>query len=124
MRSRGIAAITAVLFVACGVLAMRHEAATAHIRNRAGGFAHARTLTGHHTGGESDIHRQRNPEADAGDCALLTAFHQAASAEIAAPAVVTLPSALRADDIPDRARTAPWREVYRIAPKTSPPATA
>jgi hypothetical protein len=124
MRSRGIAAITAALFVACGMLAMRHEAATAHIRNRAGGFVHARALTGHHTGGESDIHRQRNPGADAGDCALLTAFHQAASAEIAPPAVAAPLSTQCADDTPGRARTAHWREVYRIAPKTSPPAAA
>jgi hypothetical protein len=124
MRPRGIAAIIAVFFVAGGVLAMRHEAATMHVRDAAGGYLHAPTLTGHHANRNSDIHGERNPEADAGNCALLTAFHQSASADVAPRAVAAFVSALRAEDTPDGVRTIHWREVYRIAPKTSPPAAA
>jgi hypothetical protein len=121
VRSRGVAAITALLFVACGVLAMRHEASTAHVLDRAGGFVHARTMTGHHAGRNSDIHGQRNPEADAGDCALLTVFHQSASPAIAAPAVVAVVRMHRAPDAPRAATTTAVTDVYRLAPKTSPP---
>jgi hypothetical protein len=124
VRSRGIAAIIAVFFVAGGVLAMRHEAGTMHVRDVAGGYLHAPTLTGHHAERNSDIHGERNPEADTGDCALLTAFHQSASADIAPRAIAAFVFALRDADTPDGVRCVHWREVYRIAPKTSPPAAA
>lgn len=114
----------AVFFVAGGVLAMRHEAATMHVRDAAGGYLHAPTLTGHHANHNSDIHGERNPEADAGDCALLTAFHQAASADVAPRIVAAFVSTLRAEDTAEGVRAVHWCEVYRIAPKTSPPAAA
>ncbi len=121
VRSRGIAAITAALFVACGLLAMRHEASTAHVRDRAGAFVHARVLTGHHAGQDSDIHGQRNPETDTGDCALLTAFHQAASAAVTAPTLVAAAGTLGLQSTPRTARSTAVTDVYRLAPKTSPP---
>jgi hypothetical protein len=121
-RPRGVAAITALLFVACGVLAMRHEASTAHVRDRAGAFVHARELTGHHASHDSDIHGQRDPEADTGECALLTAFHQAASADIARPAIVAAVRTFRVRHAARIAFTAAITDVYRLAPKTSPPA--
>jgi hypothetical protein len=120
---RSAAAIIALWFVVCGVLAMQHEASTAHIRNRAGGFVHAAQLTGHHqTGHESDVHGQRDPDADNGDCALLTAFHQAASAHTSAPALVAISATAATHDSPRRAAAARATAVYRLAPKTSPPA--
>jgi len=123
VRPRGVAAITALWFVVCGVLAMQHEASTVHVRDRAGGFAHARVLTGHHTGHDSDIHGQRNPEADTGDCALLTTFHQAASAHTNAPVMVAVSVATTTHSTPRRAAASCAIAVYRLAPKTSPPAT-
>lgn len=121
VRLRGVAASIAVLFVACSVLAMHHEASTAHIRDRAGGFVHTRALTGHHASHDSDIHGQCNPNNDVGDCALLTAFHQAASANIAAPEIIAAARTLRAQNTPRTAITTAITNVYRFAPKTSPP---
>jgi hypothetical protein len=122
VRPRGVAAITALWFVACGVLAMRHEASTAHVLDRAGSSIHAKTLAGHHAGRNSDIHGQRDPDGDAGDCAVLTAFHQAASAQISAPALVAVPGTICCThDTPHGATTAGAADVYRLAPKTSPP---
>jgi hypothetical protein len=72
-----VAAITATLFVACGLLAMHHEASTPHIRDRAGAFVHVPAVPGDHACRGSDLHSQRNPRGEAGDCAVLTAFHQA-----------------------------------------------
>ena len=122
--SRAIAAFTAVWLVVCGVVAARHEATVAHVRDGAGGYAHGKLLAGHHTGHRSDVHGQRNPDADAGDCALLTASHQAASAHVTPPAVITT---ARASHVQDRCRAATSVvavAVYRVAPKTSPPAAA
>jgi hypothetical protein len=123
VRPRGVAAITALWFVVCGVLAMQHEASTAHVRNRAGGFVHAAMLTGHHTGHDSDIHGQRDPDADNGDCALLTTFHQASSAHTSAPALIAVADTITTHDTPRRAAVSRATAVYRLAPKTSPPAT-
>jgi hypothetical protein len=123
VRPRGVAAITALWFVVCGVLALQHEASTVHVRDRAGGYVHASTLAGHHhAGNNSDIHGQRDPEADTGDCALLTAFHQAASAATRAPALVVVSGALDTRDPPHGATTRGATAIYRLAPKTSPPA--
>jgi len=107
----------------CSLAALGHEATTAHVRDRAGRYLHARALAGHHASeGSSDVHGQRDPDGDTGDCALLTALHQAASAPRAhawqaAPLGATLPTSLAL------AAAAPAaREIYRLAPKTSPPA--
>jgi len=122
MRSRSVAAITALWLVVCGVLAMRHEATTAHVLDRAGVYVHALELAHAHTGANSDIHAQRDPHADSGHCALLTGFHQAASADVAPPTVAAAPHAFTSHAAP-RLRPAVARgDVYRLAPKTSPPA--
>lgn len=105
----------------CGVLAMRHEASTAHVLDRAGGSVHAKMLAGHHAGHDSDIHGQRDPDGDTAECAILTAFHQAASAQISAPALVTVLGTTCTHDTPRGAPTASTADVYRLAPKTSPP---
>jgi hypothetical protein len=122
VRPRGVAAITALWFVVCGALALQHEASTVHVRDRAGGYVHASMLTGHHAGSHSDIHGQRDPEADTGDCALLTAFHQAASAHTSAPVMVAVSGTVATHDTPPRETDSRAIAVYRLAPKTSPPA--
>jgi hypothetical protein len=124
VRPRGVAAITALLFVVCGVLAAHHEASTAHVVDHAGGYVHARELAGHHTGDHSDIHGQRDPDSDTGECALLTTFHQAASAQISAPALTLVAAAVATADVPPAASALDAIAVYRLAPKTSPPAAA
>jgi hypothetical protein len=121
---RVIAAATALWLVLCGVLAARHEASVAHVRDRAGSYVHGKALVGHHDGHNSDIHRQRNPDADAGECALLTAFHQPASADVTAPAVVTTACATHVRHLAPVAVPVIATAVYRLAPKTSPPAAA
>jgi hypothetical protein len=117
-----IAAATALWLVLCGVLAARHEASVAHVRDAAGSYVHGKALAGHHRGHSSDIHGQRNPDADAGECALLTTFHQPASADVTAPAVVTTACATHVRHIAPSASSAIAAVVYRLAPKTSPPA--
>lgn len=124
MRSRAIAAFTAAWLLVCGVLAGRHEATVAHVSDGAGGYAHGKVLAGQHAGQQSDIHGQRNPETDAGDCALLAAFHQAASAGVTAPALVTAACLPVAHGAPRAAAIAATAERYRLAPKTSPPRSA
>jgi hypothetical protein len=124
MCSRVIAAATALWLVLCGVLAGRHEATVAHVRDAVGGYVHGKALIGHHTGHDSDIHGQRHPDADAGECALLTAFHQPVSGDVTAPAVVTTASATHVRHIAPVAFSASAAAVYRLAPKTSPPAAA
>jgi hypothetical protein len=122
--SRVVAAFTAVWLVVCGVLAARHEATVTHVRDGAGGYVHGKALAGHHQGHDSDIHGQRHSDADAGECALLTAFHQAASADVTAPAVVTTARATHVQDLVSAAAPVVAAAVYRLAPKTSPPVVA
>lgn len=121
VRPRGVAAITAVWLVLCGVLAMRHEATTAHVGDGAGGYVHARVLAERHRGADSDFHGQRDPEADAGHCAILTGFHQPASAASAAPIELITVDAVRVPDLAHSATPRARGDVYRLAPKTSPP---
>ncbi|TMQ02707.1 MAG: hypothetical protein E6J91_50525 [Deltaproteobacteria bacterium] len=120
-RHGGLAAITAVWLVVSGVLAAHHEAVVGHVRDRSGAYLHAPTLVGHRAGGAADMHGERKRTADVGDCALLTAFHQAASARVATPAVVTAARAIDVQVTAGAAIAAIATAVYRLAPKTSPP---
>jgi hypothetical protein len=121
---RAIAAATALWLVVCGVLAARHEATVAHVRDAAGSYVHGKALVGNHDGHNSDVHRQRRPDADAGECALLTALHQPASADVTPPAVVTTARATHVRHIASSACSTIAAVVYRFAPKTSPPIAA
>lgn len=123
LRPRGVAAITALVFVVCSVLAMRHEATVAHARTAAGAYVHASELAGRHVGTDSDIHAQRDAESESGECALLTTFHQAARAPLAAPAFALAQVASSTVDAPAPPVEPSALAVYRLAPKTSPPAT-
>jgi hypothetical protein len=123
---RAVAACIGVWLVACGVLASRHEADVAHVRDlRTGAVVHAAHLSEQHDAARSsDFHRQSEPDADHGACALWVASHQAATTTVARPAIAP---AIRsaAFVVPLGARgTAAARGVYRLAPKTSPPARA
>jgi len=96
----------------------------AHVRDSAGGYVHGKVLAGHHEGHDSDIHGQHTPEADADACTLLTAFHQATSARVTAPEIITAVGATHVQDIPRTAPPVVAGAVYRLAPKTSPPVAA
>ena len=124
MRFRVIAAVTALWLVVGGVLVGHHEATVAHVRDAVGAYVHGQALVGHHDGRHSDIHGQRDAGSDAGPCALLSTFHQPASAEVAAPAVVTTACAISVWQSAPPAIATIAGAVYRLAPKTSPPATA
>lgn len=123
VRPRGVAAITALLFVVCGLWASYHEASVTHVRDAAGGYAHAPRLAGHHDGGQPDVHGRAASDAEAGDCALLTTFHQAASHAHASPLVAEAAVTTVARLALPAARPTRALDVYRLAPKTSPPAT-
>src|SRR5205823_5739001 len=102
----------------CSVAASRHEALVAHAIDSAGRVVHAQALVGHHDG-PSDVHARTDGDHD--ECTIVTALHQAARASAAhvlaatpqtAPITVAMPSSY------DRVGAV----VYRLAPKTSPPA--
>jgi hypothetical protein len=119
--ARVIAAVTALWLVVGGVLAAHHEATVRHVRDAAGGYVHGAALAGHHTGHDSDIHGQRNPDADTGDCALLTALHQPAAGAAGAPVVALAARTVRAAAPPHAVAFGSASALYRLAPKTSPP---
>jgi hypothetical protein len=112
-RLGSLAAIIAAWFVVSGVLAMHHEATVAHARDRAGAYVHARSVDGHQVGGDSDVHGEHNPGKDRGDCALLTAFHQAGSASVTTPAVVTTARAVHVRALPVAAPAVVATAIYR-----------
>ncbi len=121
--SRTVVAALAVLFVTSGILGRRHESQVAHVVDPSTGLVvHAQHLDGHHAPGKSsDVHGQ----ADGGDhdaCALSAAIHQPAISG-AAPIVALATPSLLALDAP-RTRATVDADVYRFAPKTSPPITA
>jgi hypothetical protein len=122
-RRCAIAAITSVWLVACGILAMRHQAETRHVRDSRGVEVHASALGGHHDPGQpSDVHGLADPGFEAGDCAILTALHQPGSAAHATISTTTVLNATVAELAPVSARAAVAADmVYRLAPKTSPP---
>jgi hypothetical protein len=122
VRINRTSAIIALLFVACGLLARSHEASTLHARASTGVDVHASALTGQHSGHHADIHGQRSPDARGEACAVLTVLHQPASADVAAPAIA---ADVRSEHAHASSRADVSRSVlaiYRLAPKTSPPA--
>jgi len=121
VRRRGVAAITAIWLVVCGVLAVRHEAITPHVVDRSGAIVHAPVLLSQHTTPDADVHGRTHSEADHGDCAVLTAFHHAASARVTAPALVAAVHTPCPFDAPRASPSAATAALYRLAPKTSPP---
>jgi len=121
--ARVVVAAIAVLFVTSGVLGRRHEAQIAHVVDPSTGLVvHAQHLDGHHAPSKSsDIHGQSDP-GDHDACALSAAIHQAAISAIATVVAHARPAVIALD--PPRSRAAVPADVYRFAPKTSPPITA
>lgn len=120
-RHRVIAAITGVWLVLCGVLGARHEAEVRHCVDGNGNSVHAPKMVGAHTGTGSDLHAT-DGEPDLDVCAIATSMHQSASAACARPLRFSLHEHQlgATTDVMPAATVA--RHVYRLAPKTSPPA--
>ena len=120
---RVFAAIACAWLVVFGVLGGRHEANVVHVRDLATGeLHHATPLVGAHTGDQSDYHATRDGHADHDACALSSAFHQAARPHVATTFARPLRAIAATDPSCDSRVTARSAAVYRLAPKTSPPA--
>ena len=119
---RAFAAIAAVWLVCCGVLAMQHEANVAHVRDpHTGELRHAATLLGDHTIDQSDVHGAPSRHAETDECSISATFHQAAQPAPARPLAVA-PEAAALIELAPRPPALHATHLYRIAPKTSPPA--
>jgi len=119
---RVLAAIAGVWLVAWAVFAMRHEAQVAHVLDHATGqMVHADRAIGEHTGNQSDYHATSPVDGDHDACGICSALHQAARPEALHAIVVRAPEGTPASwSIRARSEFAN-AEVYRLAPKTSPP---
>lgn len=118
------AALTALWFVACGVLGLRHQAQVDHVRDaRTGAVHHAPRMIGAHCADEPtpDVHGRADVDGEDAPCELGSAHHAGGPLAVWRPiAVVSHPSFTEVA-APTRRAGRPGR-VFRIAPKTSPPA--
>jgi hypothetical protein len=118
---RSLAATVAFWLVLAGMLGMWHEAHVAHVVDpHTGEVRHAERLVGH-TSTDSDYHGAADRDTDDDVCAISTALHQAARSDTAprsarAPRVELRSPSARTLDVAIAAAN-----VYRLAPKTSPP---
>lgn len=119
--SRAIALITSLWLVIGGVLGARHEARAAHFVDGHGVAFHGSRMAGEHTADHSDVHsRDAAPDHDA--CGITTALHKAAVHSFAPGlAVGERASVLAPRD--HAVRLVATTQLFRIAPKTSPPTT-
>jgi hypothetical protein len=117
---RLLAALAGLWLVASGVLGARHEAQVAHAFDRYGVAFHAAGLVGDHTSRDSDIHAAGARDHDA--CGIATTLHQATRPSPAHVRVAPVP-AIEFVSRTDARAAATARVVYRLAPKTSPPAS-
>ena len=119
---RAVAALSAVLLVAIGLLGARHEAEVAHVRDQRGDLVHAQELADHHhTGPTAHLHGRDGHAHDAGACALL-AFHHAPAVAARPSGVALAPAVAHELGAPPIAAVHAAIAGYRLAPKTSPPA--
>lgn len=121
---RVLATVTALWFLVFGLIGASHEARVAHVIDaQTGSVLHAPALTGSHTNHQSDVHPS-DAAAEHDVCAMAQALHQASSVSVACTHVSIAPElVVAADPIAERTITTPG-DVYRLAPKTSPPRIA
>jgi len=122
---RAIALLLAGCVVLSGLVALRHEASVAHVQDAlTGELQHAHALADFHEQSTTPHLHGRNVETgtETGACELLAALDHATilpttpAASTAAQLTATVAVAILPFDPPARA-------LYRLAPKTSPPAT-
>lgn len=128
LRARAIAILATGAMLLAGLLAMRHETMVAHVRDHASGAVHhAHELAEHHAqeldGAPSHVHRSDTPvHEEPGGCLL----HQGEVSTIlpSAPPTVALSHASLVAPVVLVTVMPVAEAVYRLAPKTSPPALA
>jgi hypothetical protein len=118
--SRLCAALTALWFVACGVMGLRHQAEVSHVRDAGSGvLRHAPRIIGTHSGG-TDVHGCRDQQDDHGICGLGPLDQPAVSSSVEIEPAHDVWRAAIVASSPESATLAA-RQVFRLAPKTSPP---
>ena len=121
---RTLATLASAWLLLAGVLGLRHFANVAHVVDpHTGELRHASGAVGHHSGTHSDYHATQDDHADTDACPIAAAVHQAVDSGTAPPPTFALPTATAALLIA-RTHAAVTTTVYRLAPKTSPPARA
>ncbi len=118
---RIVAALTALWLVVGGVLAGRHEAEVQHCTDLDGHSVHAPKMVGAHTSDTSDVHAL-DGAADHDVCAIELALHQAGNAASSNRPAIRAPHVRIVSEIVVEEATRSARPVFRLAPKTSPPA--
>jgi hypothetical protein len=105
-----------------GVLGRSHEAQVAHVVDpHTGELRHASGMVGVHTGTHSDYHAASDRDSDTEVCPIVAALHQAVDPSVAHP--IAFDASAVACTLPiTTAGIARVTHVYRLAPKTSPPA--
>jgi hypothetical protein len=119
---RVVAALAGLTLVATMLLGIRHRAEVTHVVDPATGrVLHAQHLIGHHdqSGHGADVHDRADGDRDIGECSLAAALESPAAATLSFETSVVAPSCM--DDASGPAFAVAVREVYRFAPKTSPP---
>jgi hypothetical protein len=125
LRRKTLAALIGVWLVACGFLARQHEATVAHAVERATGqLVHAERLSGHHDSNSiPDVHDRGVGHADHDVCLEAALLRTAALSHGDIPVVAGVsPSPVIVEQVRASGEDAS-RRVYRLAPKTSPPAS-
>lgn len=120
---RAIALLLAGCVVLSGLAALRHETAVAHVRGAlTGELEHAHELAEFHEDSTTPHLHGRNIDAHAeGACALLAALDHATILP-AAVLAATAAHPVAVVTVEPLALDAPALALYRLAPKTSPPA--
>jgi hypothetical protein len=114
--------VAGVWLLLSGVLGRSHEAQVAHVVDpHTGELHHATGLVGNHTGTHSDYHAASDRDSDTEACPIVAALHQAVDPSVAHPVALIAPTQARALPITFTSAGS-VTAVYRLAPKTSPPA--
>lgn len=124
MTSRMLAALTMLAFVVSSLIGIVHEATTKHVRcAEHGELIHGDATTKTGAPALDPVARERPPAATRGHehCSLMSAMRESRVVS-PAPAIVPAPVAIRdlAVGMP-RVVSARGADLYRTAPKTSPP---
>ncbi|MEO8704492.1 MAG: hypothetical protein ABI867_30845, partial [Kofleriaceae bacterium] len=120
VKRRAIALVTSMLVLACGVLALRHQATVVHVHDVSGAEVHASTVDCHDSTRPTHVHEApEQPAHDAGACALTGVLHGNPAAitehrELAVLPVVETSPAIAIVHFRQAS-------LLRAAPKTSPP---
>jgi len=124
LRRKTLAALIGVWLVACGFLARRHEATVAHaVELRTGQLVHAERLIGHHEPDSvPDIHDRGAGHSDHDVCLDAAMLRTATMAQQDRPVVAGMAcSGVVVEHVVVSTENR-RHDIYRLAPKTSPPA--